>query len=296
MGREQAELPETREHRQQAPVPERGRSPAPYHLKRLRREFDFPDAPGAVLHAVLHAFASDLPLHHHLQRAQRLEGAEVDVTPVHERSQPLQQLRRQHHVAADRTDSNERVALPVAAVGLVVLLERVEAEHERPLGPERSQPHVDAVDEAVRGRLAEHLHQLACELEEEAIVVDAASAALGLSVLGEREDEVYVGREVQLARAELAQGEDHELLGLAGVVDGSPEIGALPLVEPIEARVDDRVGQIGGVAHGLVEIGQTADVAPGDTNHLTAPQPPQIPHQTVDRPGRASCRIGSFPQ
>ena len=292
MGREQSELAETREHRQQAPVAECGGSPAPHHLERLRGELDLPDPPGTVLHAVLHALAGDLLLHHHLQRAQRLEGTEVDVTPVDERTQALEQLGRQHHVPADCARSNECVALPVAAVGLVVLLQRIEAEHERALGPERTQPQVDAVDESVRGRLAEHLHQLAPELEKEAIVVHAAPAALGLSVLGEGEDEVDVGGEVQLVRAQLAQRQDDELLGLPGVPDGGPEVRTLPLVEPVDARCDDRVRQIRGVAHGLFEIGEAADVAPRDPYHLAAPQLPQIHHQAVDRPGRGGDPLG----
>ena len=168
-------------------------------------------------------------------------------------------------------------------MGLVVLLQRIEAEHERPLGAERAQPHVHAVHEAVGGRFAEHLHQLACELEEEAIVVDAAPAALGLSVLGEGEDEVDIGGEVQLARSELAERQDDELLGLAGLADRSPEVRALPPVQPSHARVHDRIGQIGGVAHGLVEVGLSPDVAPGDPHHLAAPQPSQVRHQPVDR-------------
>ena len=296
MVRQQAELPETREHRQEAPVAQRGISPAPHHLERLRRELDLPDPAGTVLHAVLHALAGDLLLHHHLQGAQRLEGAEVDVAPVDERTQALQQLGRQHHVAADRAGPDERVTLPVATVGLVVLLERIEAEHERPLRPERAQPHVDAVDEAVRGLLAEDPDQLASELEEEAIVVDAAPSAFGMSVLGEGEDEVDVGGEVQLARPELAQRKDHELLGLAVRPGGGPEVRALPLVEPVEARVDDRVRELGGVAHGLLESGEAPDVAPRDPHHLAPPQPPQVRHQCVDRRGRAGHRPGPFTQ
>ena len=177
-------------------------------------------------------------------------------------------------------------------MGLVVFLQRVEAEHQRPLGAERAQSHVHAVDEAVRGRFAEHLHELARELEEEAVVVDAAPAALGLPVFGEGEDEVDVGGEVQLARPELAQRKHDELLGFAGVADGRAEIRALPLVEPGEAGVDERVGEIGGVAHRLVEIGEPADVAPGDPHHLPAAQPSQVRHQRVDRSGRACRRPG----
>ena len=248
MGGEQPELAEPLEHRQETPVAQRRGASAAHHLERLRGELDLPDPPGTVLHAVLHALAGDLLLHHRLQRAQRLQRAEVDVAPVHERTQPLEQLRRQHHVAADRAGADQGVPLPVAAVGLVVLLERVEAEHERALGSERTQPHVDAVDEAVRGRLAEHPHELARELEEEAVVVDAAPSALGLSVLGKGEDEVDVRREVQLARAELAERQDDELLGLRGVSDRGPEVGALPLVEPVDARADDRVREVRSVA------------------------------------------------
>ena len=262
----------------------------------LRGELDFPDPSGTVLHAVLHALAGDFLLHQHLERAQRLEGAEVDVAPVHEGTQPLQQLRRQRHVTADRACPDERVALPVPAVRLVVLLQRVEAEHERPLAPERAQPHVYAVDEAVRGRFAEHLHELARELEKVTVVVDVAPAALGLPVLGEGEDEVDVGGEVQFARTELAQRQHDELLGFAGVADRGAEIHALPLVKPGHAGVDDRVGEIGGIAHRLVEIGKPADVPPGDPHHLPAAQPPETCHQRVDRFGRAGQRTGPLTQ
>ena len=296
VGREQLELPETLQHREEAPVAERGRSPAPHHLERLRGELDLPDPAGAVLHAVLHAFACDFLLHHRLERAQRLQRAEVDVAPVHERTQPLQQLRRQHQVAADRTGPDERVAFPVAAVGLVVLLQRVEAEHERPLGAERAQPHVDAVDETVRGRLAEHPHELARELEEEAVVVDASSSPLGLSVLGEGEDEVDVGGEVELARAELAERQDDELLGLSGLTHRGPEVGALPFVESADARADDRVGEIGGVAHGFLEVREAADVAPCNAHHLAPAQASQVHHQGLDGFGGPGRRFGPLLQ
>ena len=244
MGRQQLELAETFEHREEAPVTECGCAPAAHHLKRLRGELDLPYSAGTVLHAVLHALAGDLLLHHRLQRAQRLKRAEVDVAPIHERAKPLEQLRREHHVSTDCAGSDERVPLPVAAMRLVVLLERVEAEHERPLGSERSQAHVDAIDEAVRGRLAEYPHELPRELEEEAVVVDTAPAALGPSVLGEGEDEIDVGGEVQLAGTELAEREDNELLGFAGEPDRGPEVGALPFVQPVDARGDDGVCEI----------------------------------------------------
>ena len=296
MGRQQLELTQTREHRQETPVPERGRSSTPHHLKRLCGELDFPDPPGAVLHAVLHALAGDLLFHHRLQRAQRLQRPEVDVAPVHEWTQPLQQLRRQHHVAADRAGSNERIAFPVATVGLVVLLERIEAEHQGALGSEWTQPHVDAIDESVRGRLAQHLHQLARELQEESVVVDAAPSSLGLSVLGEREDEIDVGGEVQLARAELAQRQNDELLGLSGVSDRGPEVGALPFVEPVDARRDDRVGQIGGVAHRLFQIGEASDVAPCNPHHLAPPKPPEGHHQAIDGIGFPGHRLSPLAQ
>ena len=181
-------------------------------------------------------------------------------------------------------------------MGLVVLLQRIEAQHERPLGAERAQPHVDAVDEAFRGRLAEHPHELARELEEEAVVVDASPSPLGLSVLGEGEDEVDVGGEVQLARAELAERQDDELQGFCGLAHRGPEVGALPFVEPADARADDRVGEVRGVADGLLEVREAADVAPCDPHHLPAPQTPQVRHQRLDAVGGPGRRFGPLLQ
>ena len=296
MGRKQPEFPETLQHREKAPVAQRRCAPPPHHLKRLRGEFHFPDPPGPVLHAVLHTLAGHLLLHHRLERAQRLQGPEVDVTPVHERTQPLQQLRRQHQVAAHRAGPDEGVALPVAAVGLVVLFERIEAQHQRPLSAERTQPHVDTVDEAVRGRLAEHPQELAGELEEEAVVVDASPAPLGLSVFGEGEDEVDVGGEVQLARAELAERQDDELLGLTGGSHRDSQVGALPFVEPARTRRDDRVGEVGGVTDGFFEVREAADVAPCDPHHLPASQMTQVHHQGLDGLGGLHRRVGPLVQ
>ena len=120
--------------------------------------------------------------------------------------------------------------------------------------------------------------------------------SLGLSVLGEGEDEVDVGGEVELARAELAERQDDKLLGLSGVTHRGPEVGALPFVEPADARADDRVGEVRGVAHGLLEVRETADVAPCNAHHLAPAQAPQVHHQGLDGFGGPGRRFGPLLQ
>ena len=91
---------------------------------------------------------------------------------------------------------------------LQVVLERAEADHERTRFAERPQPQIHAVDEAFVRHRAEQLRDASTE-PVEVLLVRERTRSVGLAVLREQEYEVDVGREIELAAAELAHAE-HE--------------------------------------------------------------------------------------
>lgn len=117
-------------------------------LEGLGDELHLADTAFAQLDVFRHPLAPDLLLDQLLHGAQRLDGGEVQVAPIDERPQHAEQLLACLLVAADHPRLDHRVALPVAPLVLVVLLQRGEAVDQRSAGAVGTQAHVDAEDEA----------------------------------------------------------------------------------------------------------------------------------------------------
>src|SRR5690606_40609527 len=100
-------------------------------LEGLTDELDLADTAGAQLDVVLQAFALHFPLDQLFQVAQRLDGGKVQVATVDEGPQPLHQLRAGGLIPCHHAGLDHCVALPVPALALVVLLERIEAEDRK---------------------------------------------------------------------------------------------------------------------------------------------------------------------
>ncbi len=232
--RRQVALPlEGRQHLQQRPLLQAQVAPAVDQLEGLGDELHLADAAFAQLDVLGHPLAPDLLLDQLLHGAQRLDGGKVQVAPIDERPQHAQQLLASLLVAADHPRLDHRVALPVAALVLVVLLQRGEAVDQRAAGAVGAQAHVDAEDEAVDGDGIQRLDQLLPQAGEELLVVQRPLGALGLAALGVTEDQVDVRRQVEFPRAQLAHAQDHHPLRLAGApADGRAELLAVAPVEP----------------------------------------------------------------
>ena len=84
-----------------------------------------------------------------LHLPHRLERAEVEIAPVHEGPQRIQQLPAPLRVARTRPRLDKRVALPTASLGLEVPLHRAEVHNQWAAGAVRPQTHVHAKHEAV---------------------------------------------------------------------------------------------------------------------------------------------------
>ncbi len=90
----------------------------------------------------------------------------VQVTPVNERSQHLLQLRARHLIAGHYARLDHRVALPVAPLILVILLQCIKAQHQRAGRAVRPQAHVDAEHETVDGHRVQRLDKTLAETNE----------------------------------------------------------------------------------------------------------------------------------
>src|SRR5579872_5586055 len=182
-------------------------------LEGLHDEFDLTDAARPELDVVGELAPLDLALDQRFHLAQALEDAIVEVAPIDERPH---RSRIDLGVAfgcrhGARLDPG--VALPVTAVALQILLERVEARDERTACAERPQPHIDAEYEALVGARLEHPDQALAEAGEEFFVGDGPRS-VGLTMLRKEKDQIDVGGEVELPAAELAHRDDDERLNL----------------------------------------------------------------------------------
>ncbi|MNC21090.1 hypothetical protein D3C75_690590 [compost metagenome] len=146
------------------------------------------------------------------------------------------------------------VALPVAAMVLVVILHGGEGDGERPRLAEGTQPHVDPKHLTILGGLVQGVDQALAQLDEELLVGEFAPPADRVAVVGEGEDEVDVRGEIQLAATQLAHAEDEQGLGVAVAVHWHAELGALFGVEPVPGAADQRVREPGEMDKALFDL------------------------------------------
>ncbi len=267
------------------------RAAAAQQLERLHHELDLADASRAELDVLLQLAPLDLACDEFLHAAQRLEDAEVEVAPVHEGPQHVSiQYLEAGLRAVHRARLDVGVALPVAAVLLQVVLDRVEAHGHRARFAERAQPQVDAVDEALVGGRAEQLRHAPAHSREEFLVLERAWTRR-LAVLGECEHEVDVGREVEFAAAQLAHGE-HEQGQLATVAGAGDAVAPAEQRGRIAAgRTDAGLRERRQLAQDVLDGREPRDVAPRDPHEFPAPRPTQRGHERriVGRSGADGC-------
>ncbi len=166
---------------------------------------------------------------------------------------------------AKMTRARVRPAAPRFRGASEVVAEGVERQDQRPRRPVGPEPGVDRVERADLGRAPQRLEHTADHLGDELLVRDRLRTAVGLAVGFVEEDQVEVAVIVQLAAAELAQGEDRPAVALA--VAGPPW-GAEPRgpAVPLVARHlgDDRLGDVGQLAGHLADRLAAEDVAGAD--------------------------------
>ena len=244
-------------------------------MKGLADEFDLADTAGAELDVGVHALVVQLFGDHLLHIPQGFDGAEVQVTPVDEGPQHRLQGGAVPRLAGEYPRLDHGIALPLPGLGLVVVLHGPDAHGQGARVAEGPQSGVHAKDEAVGGLGVEGLDQALGQAHEELLVLQWAGAADHLTLGREGEDEVDVGRQVQLPRPELAHPDDQQALFPALGIPRYAEFRPGPSLQSLQGHADAAIGQLRQVFQGLVEPGQTAEVAPDDAGHLPAAGEPQ---------------------
>src|SRR5690606_10959987 len=117
------------------------------------------------------------------------------------------------------------VALPVTTLALVVLLQRIEAEHQGATVAVGTQAHVDPEHEAIHGDLVQQPDQLLPDPGEELLIRQTAPPTLRLALGRKREDQFDSRGQVQLLRTQLALSQYYHVLLLSLLAAGCAELG-----------------------------------------------------------------------
>ena len=240
-------LGEHRQHGERRTHGKRGIAAAADELQRLRDELDLADAARPELHMAGELAPLDVAAHFGVQAAHGVERGVVQVLAKDERAHDLVELIVR--AAGKRPGLDPRIALPFAALGDEVLLEEVVARDERPRVAVRAQAHVDAEHEAVLGHIGKEPHQPARRRFQ----------ARRLFRPRMQEHQIDVGRNVELAAAELAHADDHQLRR----------------AEPVERRCDRELREVAHRAADFLQRRGGIQVARHHPQKHPFAQPPQ---------------------
>jgi hypothetical protein len=279
---------------EQATCAQRRFAAAADQLHELHDELDLADAAGAELEVAGEILARDFRVDERLHLAQAGERAVVEIAAVDERPQRVEQARAGDAVAADDARLDPRVALPIAAFALVVLLHRGERQREPARVAERAQAQIDAVDVAVGIAIGEQGDEGLAHAREVGIRIERPRAvAAAVFVVGE--DEVDVRREIEFAAAELTEAEHDETLHAALRV-AHDAVALRDLALGAAQRVFDAgVGEHGGARERGGDAVVAVDVAPDQPQRFAQAERTQQAAQRVriaDVVEDAGARVG----
>ena len=100
-------------------------------LKRLSNKLHFTNPARSQLDVVGHAFAPHFLLDQLLHGAQRFNRRKIEVAPINKGPQQVEQLRAHDLITRNNAGLDHGVTLPIPALILVVLLQRIETQHQR---------------------------------------------------------------------------------------------------------------------------------------------------------------------
>jgi hypothetical protein len=213
--------------------------------------------------------------------AQPVVGVVVEVLAKHERRHERVQL--VVALARERSRLEPRVALPRATLRNEVLLERGIRHGERSALAVRAEASCRRGTRSLRRDLVQCADDAPPEALEKLAVAERAPA-VRLAVLRIDEDDVDVGRHVELAAPELAHADDHELLRLARCVARLAEVGRERGVMQRDGRREPDLGELRHAGTNLGEAGAAREIARHGMNERAAPQ---LAQRIGQRPGVA---------
>ena len=214
------------------------------------------------LEIVLQPLARHLLRDHGLHLANGFQRSKIQIAAVYEGSQPFQQRIRRGAVTRHPPGAYQGIALPAAAMDLVVVFKGIEAHYQRSAGAEGAQAHVDPEYETIGGALTQDLDQLSRQALKILVVGDGAPLSPGFARFRKGEDQVDVGGKIELAGAEFSQRENGQGLRRPVGAFGRTDLRAQILVKALQRALDGRFGEGRGIPHRFCEIGKPATSVP----------------------------------
>ena len=272
--RDKAELLARGQRRQQSARAQRRFAATADQLHELDDEFDLADAARTELQMIGQILARDFGVDQRLHLAQAGERGVVEIAPEYERAQCVEQLRARVAVAGDRARLDPCVAFPIAAFTLEILLHRSERKHQTPGLAEWTQAQIDAIDIAVGIAIGEQRDQRLTDAHVIRTRIERARS-IAVAVLGEREHEIDIRREIEFAATELAEREHDQPLWLA-VRRAHAAVARCNLALGAAQRgFQTALGEHGSAGQGCFHRIRAVNVAPDQAQRLTQAKPAQ---------------------
>ena len=150
---------------------------------------------------------------------------------------------------------------------LAIILEGGEGHRQRPGIAKRAQPQIDPEYETLRCRFRQGLGQPLTQPAEKLLIADRP-CSVGLTLLGIGKNQINIRRKVEFTSTEFAHAQHDQLLRLTVSSARNTVTPALFLMQPIQCRANCCFRQISQIAQGFSQIGQSGQIAPGDSHHL----------------------------
>ena len=249
---------------------------AAYHLENLGDKFDLADTARAEFDVVHHAFFADFAADLAVQVAHRLIRAVIQIFAEHEGAHQrfdVVRIRRNHAAFAPR------IAFPFAPLRNQVLLQRGFAQYQRARIAVRPQPHIDAEHLPVGGNVVQQRNQFLPDFGEK-FLITAFAPAVGVARFGIDENQIDVGRHVQLIAARLAHRHHAQMLRRFGITSDRRAV-HVPIigVGEIQRGIDGKIGKQRNRAGYFVQIADAVYIAHDNLRHHITAQLAQLPRQ-----------------
>ena len=211
--RQQSALGEGGERSPRAAHAKVGLPSPPHDLQCLCDEFDFTNAAASELDVVRVGAGALLFANLPMNIAQAFIHVVIEILAVHERRDVTSQL--VVPVAGQWAGLEPCVPFPCPSLCDKVMLERDERRRQRSAFPVRTEPHVDAEDVAVGGDLIERANHAATKPIEKFTIGNRTGTAR-IAFFWIHEYEIDIGRDIELAAAQLPHADDDQLLRRPG--------------------------------------------------------------------------------
>ena len=249
---------------------------AAYHLENLGDKFDFADAARAEFDVVRHAFFADFAADLAVQVPHCFIRAVIQIFAEHKGAHQcfdVVRIRRNHAAFAPR------IALPFAPLRNQVLLQRGFAQYQRARIAVRPQPHIDAEHLPVSGDVVQQRNQFLPDFGEKLLIAPFAPA-VGIARFGIDENQIDVGRHVQLIAARLAHRHHAQMLRRFGITPDRRAV-HVPIigVGKVQRGIDGKIGKQRNRAGNFVQIADTVYIAHDNLRHHITAQLAQLPCQ-----------------